>query len=120
MALHGIIDDAAGHALRPLLRRVLISLVLAISAAVALYHFTVASGVALANRYGEIDAHLIIGAVYATLSAIALFAAWALRARTVQTAAIPTLGNPRDMQLLMLAEAVMLGYALARKAQRTR
>lgn len=120
MRLDGIIDDAAGHLLRPLLRRLLTLVGFAVLTAAALYHFTVAGGVTLAGRYGEVGAHLIIGAIYGALSAIALAAAWARRARTTQTAAMPALNDPRAMELLMLAEAIMLGYALARKSQRTR
>lgn len=42
-----------------------------------------------------------------------------MRGRPARTANPGALANQREMQLVMLVEAVMLGYTLARKVQRT-
>jgi len=42
-----------------------------------------------------------------------------MRNRPARAAMPAALAGQREMQLVMLVEAVMLGYTLARKAQRT-
>jgi hypothetical protein len=42
-----------------------------------------------------------------------------MRSRSSSAAAPAALASQREMQLVMLVEAVMLGYTLARKAHRT-
>jgi hypothetical protein len=82
------------------------------------YYFTAAATLALETQYGMLDARLVIGAVY-TAVAIAVAIVWSMLGKTTSTGA-PTLSTQRDMQIAMLVEAVMLGYALARKSARTR
>jgi hypothetical protein len=48
-----------------------------------------------------------------------LSAVLAMRNRPSRVAAPATLANQREMQLIMLVEAVMLGYTLARRAHRS-
>jgi hypothetical protein len=44
---------------------------------------------------------------------------WLTRAKTSNGAA-PALNNSREMQIVMLVEAAMLGYSMARKSETTR
>jgi hypothetical protein len=118
MRLDTIISSAAGNLVWPLLRRAVIALTVGIFAGVAVYHLTIAGNIALAGQYGDFDARLIIGGIYAALALVSLFIFWSLRSKTLKTESAPALANPREMQLVMLVEAVMLGYALARKRSR--
>jgi hypothetical protein len=56
-------------------------------------------------------------AIYAGLAQIALAIFWAI-GRNSANASPAALTPPREMQLAMLVEAVMLGYSLARKSDR--
>jgi len=114
------IDQVAGavadHLFGRLLRRALIAAAVAAFAIVAVYHFTVAGTLALQMHFGPLEAELIVAAIY---SAAALIAAiWWLALGRPATSRAPALSHPRDMQIAMLVEAVMLGYALARKTPR--
>jgi len=115
------IDQVAGvaidHLVGRLLRRALILLVFAVCAIVALYQFTVAGNGELETQFGIVQAHLIVGAVYAAVASIALVIWWAMRSKTVSPN-IPALNPQRELQIAMLIEAVMLGYSLARKSDR--
>jgi len=118
------IDELASLALNTLLgallRRAAVAAVLVLFALVALYQFTVAGTVALELEYGPLNAHLIVGAVYLVLAFIAMAVLWNMRSRQRTPGSVPALGEPRQMQLVMLVEAVMLGYSLARKNGRAR
>jgi len=100
------------------MRRALIAALMAACAVVALYQFTVAGTIALQGHYGDLYARLIVGGVYALLAIISLSVLWAMRPKLADLSRTPALNNPREMQLVMLVEAVMLGYALARKRER--
>ena len=102
-----------------MLRRVLLIAAIAICAFVAVYKFTVAGSLVLVARFGLVEAHLIVGAIYAFLGLVAVAAVWTMRGRAPRLSAPATLASQREMQLVMLVEAVMLGYTLARKAHRT-
>ena len=119
MRLDNIIAVAADHLIGRLLRRALVAVVFGICAIVALYHFTIAGNIALTSQFGDLNARLIIGGIYAGLALISLAILWAMRGKPTGVAA-PALSKPSDLQLIMLAEAVVLGYALARKSERTR
>jgi predicted ATP-dependent protease len=68
-------------------------------ALVVIYQFTVAGFLVVQTHYGSIEAHLFVGALQ--------------RASPRQPRS-----RQREMQLIMLVEAVMLGYTLVRKAHR--
>ena len=87
-------------------------------ALVVIYQFTVAGFLVVQAHYGSIEAHLFVGAVYTLLGLIGAITIWAMRNRPTRAAAPATLAGQREMQLIMLVEAVMLGYTLARKAHR--
>ena len=115
MRLDQIAMATVGHLLGRLMWRALIATVMAVVAIVAIYQFSVAGTLELAERYGAIDAHLIVGAIYAVLALGCFIALWVMRARTTETST-PALAQGREMQIAMLIEAVMLGYTLARKS----
>ena len=119
MRLERIAGLAFDHFIGRMLRRVLLAATIAICAFVAVYQFTVAGSLVLAARFGFVEAHLIVGAIYAFLGLAAAAAAWAMRGRAPRLSVPATLASQREMKLIMLVEAAMLGYTLARKAPRT-
>lgn len=118
MRLDQIAAPIVNQLMAPLLRRALVAALLALAALIALYHLTVAGTLALELHYGALNAHLIIAAIYVVLALTAFSVLWGMRSKPATTT--PALSEPRNMQLLMLVEAVMLGYTLARKSDRTR
>lgn len=119
MRLEQIAATAMSQLVTPLVRRALVAALLALFLLIALYQFTVAGTVALEMQYGPLYAHLLVAALYSALALVTFAALWAMRAKRVETST-PALSEPRNMQLIMLVEAVMLGYALARKGDRAR
>jgi hypothetical protein len=117
MRLEHIAGIAFDHIFGRILRRALLAGVIAAFAVAAIYHFTVAGTLTLEAQYGALHAQLIVAAIYTASAAISYAILWAMRSRTASTNA---LSAPRETQLAMLVEAVMLGYALARKSERTR
>ncbi len=113
MRIEDVAGVAFGHIFGRILRRVLLAVIIAALAVVALYFFTVAGTIALETRYGALDAHIIIGSIYAA-AAIVSVVVWAALGKPANSSA-PALSGQRDLQIAMLVEAVMLGYALARK-----
>ncbi len=118
MRLDQIMTVVADHLVGRLLRRAFIAAIMTACAMVALYHFTIAGTIALEGQYGDLYARLIVGGIYAFLAIVLLSVFWAMRGKTAYLGGTPALSNPREMQLVMLVEAVMLGYALARKRER--
>jgi hypothetical protein len=117
MRLDQLATAALEHVFGRLLRRALLAILIAALAVTAIYQLTAAGTLALQIQYGALQAPLIIGAIYAALALIAFAVAWAMRARSASASA-PALTGQREMQIAMLVEAVMLGYALARKGER--
>jgi hypothetical protein len=115
------IDHIAGMAVEQLfgrlLRRALVAAAMAIFVVVAVYQGSVAVILALQVHYGALNAHLILCAAYAVLALLAWLVFW-LMGRKPAESTTPALAQPREMQMAMLVEAVMLGYALARKGDR--
>jgi len=122
MRLDSIISAATDRLLWPLLRRALVALAFAILALIAIYHLTIAGTIALAGEFGDLNARLIIGGIYAVLALVSLMVLWAMRGKPATRA--PTLQSPREKQhekqIAMLIEAAMAGYDVARKGQRVR
>ena len=118
MRLEDIAGLAFDHIFRRIFVRALIAFAVAAFGIVAFYHFTIAGAIALEAQFGEVHARLIVGAIYLAV-AIAFAILWAVRGRAPSSSA-PALSSQRDMQIAMLVEAVMLGYALAGKGGRTR
>jgi len=120
MDFNNLIATATGHLFGRLLRRASIVVVMGICLIIALYHLTIAGNIALTGQYGDLDARLIISGVYTVIALISLVILWAMRARSAKSAETPALSKPHEMQLIMLIEAAMLGYALAQKGARAR
>jgi hypothetical protein len=100
------------------LRRAMLAALIGLFALIAIYHFTFAGMLALENQYGLLYARLIVAAVYSVAVLILTIVFWAMRTKplieTTQVAAAIT--APRNTQIAMLIEAVVLGYTLGRKS----
>lgn len=118
MRLDQIASIALGQIFKRILMRAMLAAVLALFALIAVYHFTVAGTVALQAEFGVLYARLIIAGLYTALSVGTFIALWLTRAKTPKPSKA-TLDAPREAQIVMLVEAAMLGYSLARKGQRT-
>jgi hypothetical protein len=110
------LEKIAQRVFSRIFRRALLALLVAIFAVVAIYDFTAAGSIALETEYGLLHARLIVGGIYAAL-AIACAIWWAVQGKTANSSA-PAVSSQREMQIAMLVEAMMLGYALARKGTR--
>jgi len=117
MRLNPITRVAFQHLLARMLRRVLLVIGVLVCAIVALSQFTAAGSLALEMEYGALPARLIIGTAYGILGVAGAAAFWAMRGRAAPVASAPA--KKREAHLVMLIEAVLLGYALARKTGRT-
>ena len=119
MRLTDIADQTLHYLFGRLLRRALGVALIAILAVVACYYASGAGTLALAIKFGTLYAYLIMAAIYAVAALIVLTVLWATRAKRsaplAQNAAGIPLASPRNMQIAMLIEAVMLGYSMARK-----
>lgn len=120
MTLNTIIAAATNRVLGRMLRRVLVVVVMGVCAIVALYHLTIAGNIVLSEQFGDLDARLIIAAVYAAVVLISFGILWAMRGKSGILSGTPALNCPHKTQLVMLVEAAMLGYGLARKGTRSR
>jgi hypothetical protein len=118
MRIEHIAGNAVGYLLGPLIRRAVMMLIIGSCSIVAVYHFSVAGMFALDAEYGPLQARLIIAAIYAAVALITLAAFLVARHKVRAVATTPILDAPREMRIAMLVEAVMLGYALARKSDR--
>jgi ascorbate-specific PTS system EIIC-type component UlaA len=119
MNFNNLIAAATNRLLGRMLRRALVVVVMGLCAMIALYHFTIAGNIALTGHFGDLNARLIIGAVYAAIALISLVILWTMRSKPADSAT-PVLSKPAETQLVLLVEAAMLGYAMARKGERAR
>lgn len=99
-----------------LVRRALIAAVMGLFVLISVYHLTVAGTVVLELQYGPLYAHLVIAGLYIVLAVIAFATLWAMRGKPAPAPAA-ALDQPREMQIVALVEAAMLGYSLARKGR---
>lgn len=118
MGIYNTVTAAAGHFAGRLLRRALLAFLMVVFALVALYHFTAAGTVALEQQYGGLYAQLIVGAIYIALMLISLTILWAMGRKTATAGAPAVAPASAEMQLAMLVEAGMLGYAMGKKKER--
>jgi hypothetical protein len=118
MRLDQIAATAVTHLLGRVLRRAMVAALIALFALVAIYHFTIAGTLQLEMQFGLVQARLIVGGIYTALALISLAVFYGLRTKAIANGDAPMLNQPREMQIAMLVEAVMLGYALARKGER--
>jgi hypothetical protein len=120
MRLNQLTSYAINQLIGRLLWRMLAGALVALFALIALYHFTVAVSLALEAQVGVLYAHLIVAGAFSAAALIVVGVLAATRARPAlkPLAAGGVLSEPRNMQIAMLIEAVMLGYTLARKQPR--
>jgi hypothetical protein len=91
----------------------------------ALYHFTVAGTVALELKVGVLYARLIIAGLYALAAVVTATVFWLTRARRTNGGGplgllqAPAMGDIKFAQLAMIVEAILLGYSLSRKSNRS-
>lgn len=120
MRLTDIAEGAANALIARYLKRAILIASIGAFAIVTLYYLSAAGSMALALAYGPLYAYLIMAGIYAAAGLIALAVFYATRNRAVvrQNALGDTAGSmsPRNMQIAMLVEALMLGYTLARKS----
>jgi hypothetical protein len=116
-------EEIAGFSLDRLIGRLLLRaalmLLIFVSAIVAVYQFTIAGSLALEMHYDAIWARLVVGLIYGGLILVCFAVLWALRHRRAGSRTQARLMNQRNLRLVMLLEALMLGYTLARKPNRT-
>ena len=120
MQLEQIALGAVEHLIGRLLRRLLVAIAVGVFALIALYHFESSGLLALQVQYGAVDAHLIVGGIFVAAALMGLFALWRMMRKSRKAVDTAMLPNAREMQLAMLVEAVMLGYALAQRSDRAR
>lgn len=120
MRLTDIAEATVSAIITRLLKRAVIIALAGALAIVTLYYASAAGTLALAGSYGLLNAYLIMAGIYAALAAIAVIVFYATRPKPVlqaeQNNAAGLMSSPRNMQIAMLVEAVMLGYTLARKS----
>jgi hypothetical protein len=114
------IQDLAGAAMNRLLgrllRRALCAALLAAFGVIAFYYASAAGTLALSVQFGVLNAYLIMAGIYAVAAIGVLIGLWATRAKSLPAPKPDSLlAQPRNMQIAMLIEAVMLGYTMARK-----
>ncbi|WP_419572293.1 hypothetical protein [Rheinheimera sp.] len=121
MRLTDIAENALGHLIARYVRRAILLALIGVCAIVTPYYLSSAASLALALEYGPLYAYLVMAGIYAAAALIALTVFYATRNRALARQAATDgaaglLSSPRNMQIAMLIEAVMLGYSLARKS----
>jgi hypothetical protein len=118
MQLNDITSTAFNTLFGRLLRRALGAALLTAFAIVALYYASGAGTLVLNDKFGMLYAYLIMTAIYAAAALSFFIVLWASRTKPIVTE-MPdgALASPRNMQIAMLIEAVMLGYSMARKTR---
>lgn len=117
MALTDIASAAIGRLASRLMRRIVGWLLVGIFALAALYQASVAAVAALEAQLGAVNAHLIIAGLYALLTlGIVTFLWVTVRRPFVSKEYGENLALlPPELQAATIVEALLLGYAMARK-----
>ncbi|RDV03245.1 hypothetical protein [Undibacter mobilis] len=121
MRLTDIAEGAVSGLVARYVRRAILLALIGACVLVALYYVNSAASLALAAQYGPLYARLIMAGIYAVAGLIAFTVFYTTRNRALtqqgaSSGATGLLSSPRNMQIAMLVEAVMLGYTLARKS----
>lgn|ERR1700688_1624045 len=116
MRLSHVTEFAIHHLFGRLMHRAIGAALLVLFTLIAVYYFTIAGTLALETKFGVLYALLSVAAVYTAAALIALIALWATRTKPPITDQTAALASPRNAQMVMLIEAAMFGYALARKS----
>ncbi|MGI8526551.1 MAG: hypothetical protein ACR2K5_10325 [Pseudolabrys sp.] len=118
MRLNQLTSFALNQLIGWLLWRILAFAAVGLFALIALYQFAVAGTIALELQVGGLYAHLIVAGVFCVAALIIIGTIVATRPR-LKNPAEGVLNEPRKAQIATLVEAVVLGYALARKKPRS-
>lgn len=118
MRLSEIAEATVSQLVGRVVRRAIGFAVVGLLAIVMFYYASAAGVIALAIKFGTLYAYLIMAGIYAAAAAVVLIVLFATRTKAVpvQEQAANALSSPRNMQIAMMVEAVMLGYSLARKS----
>lgn len=111
--------SASERLLGALLWRLLLVLLAVLFAIAALYHFTVAGTLALELQFGMVYARLIVGGIYTALGLASAGTLWIFTRKTASAPPPHAQPSARALQLAALIEAVMLGYSVSRKGDKT-
>ena len=115
MRLEHIVSLAINQLMGRLLRRVVFMTLLGLFALAAIYHFSVAGILALEGMFGALYARLIIAGVDLVIALAFFGILYFTRAKPLPTKSRPGISRaPQDVQIAMLIESVLQGYALAR------
>ena len=117
MALTDIASATIGRIVGRLMRRVVGWILVGIFALAALYQASVAAVVALEATFGALYAHLMIAGVYALAAIAGVTYLWVtVRRPLLDDDYRKTLAKlPAQAQLATIVEALLLGYAMARR-----
>ncbi len=118
MRLTDVAEATLSHLVGRIVRRAIGFAVAGLLAIAMFYYASAAAVIALAIKFGTLYAYLVMAGIYAAATAVVLIVLYATRTKAipVQEQAASALSSPRNMQIAMLVEAVMLGYSLARKS----
>lgn len=118
MRLSNIAEVTVSYLLARLARRTIGYALVGLLAVITFYYASAAGALALAIKFGTLYAYLIMAGIYAAAAAIVMTVLYATRTKPIppQDKIANALSSPQNMQIAMLVEAVMLGYALARKS----
>lgn len=115
MRLEHVVSQAISHLVGRLVRRVIIMALLGLFALAAIYHFSVAGILALEGVFGALNARLIIAGVDLAIALAFFGILYLTRAKPLPAKQRPGISRaPQDVQIAMLIESVLQGYALAR------
>ena len=117
MGLNQITEFVFHHLFSRLKRRAIGTALLVLFALIAAYQLTIAGTLALETEYGILYARLIVAAIYLAAASSALIVLGATRSMPpIKPQTANAKMSLRDTQIAALIEAVMLGYAMARKS----
>ena len=117
MRLSHITEFVVHHLFSRLKRRAIGTALLVLFALIAVYQLTIAGTLELEAEYGILYARLIVAAIYLAAALSALIVLWATRTMPpIKAQNADAQMSQRDMQIAVLIEAALLGYAMARKS----
>jgi hypothetical protein len=115
MRLEQVVSQAISQLMGRLVRRVIIMVLLGLFALAAIYHFSVAAILALEEMFGPLYARLIVAGIDLAIALAFFGILYVTRAKPLTTKQRPGISRaPQDVQIAMLIESVLQGYALAR------
>jgi hypothetical protein len=112
-----VVSHTLGQVLGRFVRRGIAMAVLALFALGAIYHFSVAAVIALEQHFGALTARLIIAVVYLLIALAVVGYLYATRAKLPAQHRPGISRAPQDVQIALLIESVLQGYALARSGR---